>query len=297
MPDLIADAAAIVAALPPITLSTEIVSATTPASPPASSTPPTPVTPVVPVPPEASQYTHSLISDFTTQPLDTADWTVEVYNVSADKDQQSPWGRSAAASNVVSTPSGLELWVRSQLVDGGTKVSTSEINSVRRDILYGTFRVGMTIPYVPGSCAAFFYYRDDASEIDLEFLSQDASAGKHPMYFVLHDVKGDQGPAPAPLTPSAEIRSPSFQAVNLATDLTSSVHEYRFDWAPEGISFYFDGVLLASYTDPAAIPSKPGMLAFNHWSNGNKYWTRGPPTQDSKFVITYVHAWFNTAAG
>ena len=50
---------------------------------------------------------------------------------------------------------GLRLTVRSRMVGG--MVPGAEIDSGRTDLLWGTFRAGMKLTDVPGTCAAFFW--------------------------------------------------------------------------------------------------------------------------------------------
>jgi hypothetical protein len=42
----------------------------------------------------------------------------------------------------------------------------------RSDFLYGTYRARMKTSNVPGTVAAFFFYRNNTSEIDMETLSK-----------------------------------------------------------------------------------------------------------------------------
>jgi hypothetical protein len=50
---------------------------------------------------------------------------------------------------------GLELVVRSELVDG--MVPVAELATRRLDLMWGTFRAGMRVSRVGGTCAAFFW--------------------------------------------------------------------------------------------------------------------------------------------
>lgn len=56
---------------------------------------------------------------------------------------------------------GLQLWVRGQQdflgPVGDQMVRSGEIDSLRRDMRYGSFRVGMKMSEVAGTCAAFFW--------------------------------------------------------------------------------------------------------------------------------------------
>jgi len=119
-------------------------------------------------------YTDAFESDFRSLKNITADtdWTIQQWNVSKEL-SKGPYGRVYKTRNVVSNPvldakdgvwgfgrngttAGLELWVRSGLVED-EYISGAEIDTIRRDMLYGTFRVGMQATAVNGTCAAFFW--------------------------------------------------------------------------------------------------------------------------------------------
>ena len=44
-----------------------------------------------------------------------------------------------------------------------------------------------------------------------------------------------------------------------------------------------------------AIPSGPGRLILNHWSNGDPNWSGGPPQTDAVMTVSYVKAYFNSS--
>jgi beta-glucanase (GH16 family) len=69
-------------------------------------------------------------------------------------------------------------------------------------------------------------------------------------------------------------------------------HEYRFDWTPNRVAFYVDGVLLQEMTEN--IPTEGGGIFLNHWSNGDPSWSAGPPDRDTVMTISYMKAYFNS---
>lgn len=73
--------------------------------------------------------------------------------------------------------------------------------------------------------------------------------------------------------------------------LDEGYHDYRFDWMPDRVDFYIDGMPAHRYTED--IPSSPGHLMLSHWSNGNSGWSAGPPLQDAVMTVSYVKAYFN----
>jgi beta-glucanase (GH16 family) len=79
-----------------------------------------------------------------------------------------------------------------------------------------------------------------------------------------------------------------------AVDLPQGFHEYRFDWMPDRIDFYFDSVL--AWTTTENIPDTPGKLMLSHLSNGVPDWSGGPPVEDAVMTVMYVKAYYNTTS-
>lgn len=75
---------------------------------------------------------------------------------------------------------------------------------------------------------------------------------------------------------------------------SSHVTDLIIDWTPTSVSFYVDSNHLWTNTLPDFVPSSPGYLVLNHWSNGNSGWSRGPPKEDARVTVTYVKAYFNS---
>lgn len=93
------------------------------------------------------------------------DWARQEFNLTA-KSARGAFGEMFAVDNVhlVSSAddsrnanegdSGLHLTVQSSRVDD--MVPVAEIDSSRLDLWWGSFRAGIKVPDVPGTCAAFF---------------------------------------------------------------------------------------------------------------------------------------------
>jgi len=97
-------------------------------------------------------------------------WVSQQYNVTAAVGR-GKYGKEATLANVVPNPytnlasssgtslhggdAGLQLWVGSTLVDG--LVPMGEIASKRADMTYGSFRIGMKVTSISGTCGAFFW--------------------------------------------------------------------------------------------------------------------------------------------
>ncbi|KAI4213126.1 MAG: hypothetical protein LQ351_004280 [Letrouitia transgressa] len=157
-------------------------------------------------------------------------------------------------------------------------VPISEMVTKRTDMLYGSYRAAFKYTKVAGTCGGFFWYYNDTNEIDVELLSSRRGSGNtSPVWLVIH-------------SPS----SPPAQEPQVPFHPDDGYHEYRFDWTPEKVSYYADGQHLGDVT--TGLPTHPGRIHFNHWSNGDNGWTAGPPTADAVMSIAYVKAYFNTSS-
>lgn len=74
---------------------------------------------------------------------------------------------------------------------------------------------------------------------------------------------------------------------------SAGFHKYRFDRTPSRVSFYVDGTWQHDMVD--FLPTGPGHIVLNHWSNGDENWSRGPPEQDAVMTVSYVKAYFNSS--
>jgi beta-glucanase (GH16 family) len=123
----------------------------------------------------------------------------------------------------------------------------------------------------------------------MEFLSKDfhTTNRSYPVNLVLQSRD-------AALAGYDASKTGNFVKAYLPFDPTADFHEYRIDYLPGRVFFYADGVTLAEMDGPA-VPSSPGHLILQHWSNGNQYWSGGPPTEDASLTVRYVKAYFNSS--
>lgn len=108
-------------------------------------------------------FTDLIESDFTRvgDIADDTDWRRQAFNESSAR-ARGDFGEMFVVDNVVdvgggggSAGEGLQLLVRGQNVDD--MVPGAEIDSVRTDVFWGTFRASMKLTSVAGTCAAFFW--------------------------------------------------------------------------------------------------------------------------------------------
>lgn len=129
-------------------------------------------------------------------------------------------------------------------------------------------------------------YFNDTQEIDMEFLSGQFNESSNPVNLVLQSPQSLKNGFDAANTGTFDV-----QQLPFAPD--DGFHEYRFDWAPNSVSFYADGVLLR--TMDTDIPTSPGHITFSHWSNGDPLWSGGPPEEDAVLTVQYFKAYFNSS--
>jgi len=87
--------------------------------------------------------------------------------------------------------------------------------------------------------------------------------------------------------------TPDFDVHQLSFQPDEGFHEYRFDWSPDAVKFYADGMLLRTMTK--SIPTSPGHITLSHWSNGDPSWSAGPPTSDAVLTVQYLKGYFNSS--
>ncbi|KAF8474011.1 glycoside hydrolase family 16 protein [Kalaharituber pfeilii] len=249
-------------------------------------------------------FTDLLESDFTTLKNIKVDqdWVLQDWKVDKNA-SRGPYGRETKPENAVSNPAkdlnisdegvngrqaGLELYVR-KVQEGDEYVSVVEADSYRSDMMYGSFRAGLKTTGLNGTCGAFFWYLNDTQEIDMEFLSSQFNDTTSPVNLVLHSVLSLENGGDASGTPT-------FKVIQLPFEADKGVHEYRFDWQPDKVTFYADGKWIADMTDKRYIPSAPGKIVISHWSNGHPHWSAGPPEEDAIMLVQYVKAYFNTTS-
>ncbi|GIZ46952.1 hypothetical protein CKM354_001005400 [Cercospora kikuchii] len=248
-------------------------------------------------------------------------WIPQAYNVTPGN-ANGPFGKASRVENVVANPMrggrdvwdgegidgedpGLGSWTRSTLISsssdedddededegggGGSMIPMSEIVSSRTDILYGSFRIALKATNINGTCGAFFFYFNDSTEIDMEFLSRQTvpttSNNNSSINLVI------QSPDSAR---KGYASGPDFILKSLSFDPTIGYNEFRFDWFPSHVDFFANSVLL--HRMEGNVPKgQPGALHVSHWSNGNEGWSGGPPERDAVLRVGYVKGYFNVS--
>lgn len=171
-------------------------------------------------------------------------------------------------------------------------VNGAQLQTVRQDIQYGTFRVFMRspAPYAGGSALTMRLQYNDTSSAELDLLNMDDSSddacmqtsisGQDPEtswglnYTVMEDAKHNIGPW--------------------------DFWQWRMDWSPETISWYVGentGVwkVRTVPTSNASLVDVPVSFYLKHWSNGDANFMQGPPQNDSTASVGWVRLFFNSS--
>lgn len=118
-------------------------------------------------------FTEAMETDFTRlQSITSAkDWQRLEFNVSAETGR-GEYSKIFTPNNIAVGPNladkgssewydGVELSVSAAIVNGG--VLAAEMDTMRQDLLWGSFRAGMKLTAVKGTCSAFFWVRHDVA--------------------------------------------------------------------------------------------------------------------------------------
>ncbi|PBP25295.1 glycoside hydrolase, family 16 [Diplocarpon rosae] len=229
------------------------------------------------------------------------DWSLQNYSVSAQADR-GPFGMRFLLEDVELNripdltnwtgpgenggDPGLQLSVQAGVSQDGF-TSCAQMNSVRDDMLWGSYRALLKLPLVSGTCSAFFWYFNDSQEIDMEILS--SQFYKNNNTFLINLVH--QSPQSA--SQGFSVIGKDYEVADLPFDPTSGFHEYRIDYLPDQIIFYGDGQVIGFMN--STVSPQPGHLILTHWSNGDKGWSGGPPVEEAVLSVAYVKAYFNSS--
>ncbi|KAK6524693.1 hypothetical protein TWF281_011594 [Arthrobotrys megalospora] len=209
----------------------------------------------------------------------------------------SDYQQTSTPKNIAYSPSNLKYNSNSKalelIVSGGlptrSSIPSAEISTMMDRILYGSFRFNVKVSSVAGACSGLFFYKDDNHEIDIEILTS---------HIRNSTTQRDGVPKPGvqltvqPLTKNQVLTNYKVVPFDGKFDPTKGYHEYRFDWLKTGVKYSVDGSSYGTYT--RFIPKTAGQIIINNWSNGNPYWSAGPPLQNSILSVRSVDIYFNT---
>ncbi|MEL6679082.1 MAG: family 16 glycosylhydrolase, partial [Pseudomonadota bacterium] len=171
-------------------------------------------------------------------------------------------------SNVIVNPGTVELELNSDNARGknytGAEIKTNQ------EYHYGLYEVTMTPTGLDGALSSFFVYTgppfgDPVSEIDIEFLG----SSNRKVLLTLHTPEGSDG-----------------ELIDLGFDAAAGEHTYAFDWGPDSVRWYVDGVLVREVVDAdIGIPSEPGQIHMSIWTGANSF--TGTPSGNFSTTAEY----------
>ncbi|KAI9311935.1 concanavalin A-like lectin/glucanase domain-containing protein [Dichotomocladium elegans] len=225
-----------------------------------------------------SEVWHSDYSTYKASLQQDKNYIVMDYTVRAKYENTLDRVFSPANVQLNSDWGGVELVVRKQ---ADNRFTSASFGTRRDDLLYGTFRSSLKTSAIPGTVAAFFFFRNNTCEIDMELLSQ------------------IQNPWRTYFSVQPQLYNPDGTASNITNDKhvlsfnpTTDFHEYRFDWVPDAITFYLDSEEANQFTQ--SIPNAPGRLLLNHWTDGNPHFS-GIPKETAVLQVANMTAFFNSS--
>ncbi|KIW02351.1 uncharacterized protein PV09_06173 [Verruconis gallopava] len=189
-----------------------------------------------------------------------------------------PYNRAFSPEQVHLSQDGLALTV-SPLNAGN--VPCAQVTTKNESFFYGAYHVQTRVGNVPGAVSAFFTYKNDTSEVDIEYLS----AWTDPT--LLYTVK------PQLYSASGNPLSGTYQKEqwNGTGAFSKNFHTWSFVWLPGIVHYGLDGEYSRVIT--TNVPQDPGSVSISHWSDGNPNYSMGPPTSDSTDVISLFWAVYN----
>ena len=155
--------------------------------------------------------------------------------------------------------------------------------------LYGTYEARMQVPNAPSSITGFFLYGGDGiAEIDIEIYNErvlDPATGtyKGKVMFTTYSKNADGTPNLNP-THTTNGEPGNEPIVELPFDPTSGLHNYRFDYYPNSLRFYADGVLLKEWT--TGLPTTKIQLFLNSWYP--RWMSQTPPATDGTLNVDWI---------
>jgi endo-1,3-1,4-beta-glycanase ExoK len=160
---------------------------------------------------------------------------------------ENDWRRSQLSA----TPEGLRITLAA-LPKGSEKPFTSGEIRTTQKFRYGYFEVSMRVPKDPGLVAGVFTYaeRKDGvvpNEIDIEILGRRT----HLLELTYHqNSKATSSKAALPF------------------DAADGFHSYAFDWRPDAVRWYADGVMIHEETGPGVRKlTRPQSFYLNFWAS------------------------------
>jgi beta-glucanase (GH16 family) len=230
--------------------------------------------------PTQTTFTSLLVIDFTTITQKQLDDLFVTATFEVDQ-SDAPYVRSFSADQVALSDAGLGLTVSPP---DGRSVPCAGIFTKETSFLHGSYRARFLAGGASGTVTAFYNYKNDTSEVDIEYLS----AWETPT--LLYTVKPQKYLANGNPDNSTYQRHPW---TDTPASFDRDFQEWSFVWLPDVVHYGLNG----DYSDSLVtnVPQAPGRIALNHWSNGDPRYSIGPPTENSTHTVSFLQAVYNDA--
>ncbi|PRP89209.1 hypothetical protein PROFUN_01929 [Planoprotostelium fungivorum] len=183
----------------------------------------------------------------------------------------------------------LELAVPGGKLDGET-ISTSQIRFVGSEfIVSGVFEIVAQTSAVPGTCQAIFTQANPGfpaqkDEQDIEMLTGHYTEASD-------NIKAGLQLTSWNAFPTGEHDRQQNQVVDYGFDPTADFNVFRIEWDRNTTTYTYGE---SSVTFEKYSSQNPSKFVVNNWSNAGKFWTEGPPKEDSIMRIRSYKAYYNT---
>ena len=238
-------------------------------------------------------YTDSAIVYFNeTNLLSGEVFVPEAYENKYEKGWNSRYTQGSARSNVdigmddaAALNTSLRLYVDPS--DHHHHVMGGSVQTVRKDIFYGSFRALMRSPRstITGSALSMTLHHNDSQTINLDIMTPDDTEKAWVGLFMRNEF------------PDRDLGA-NFSALSNTSNIDPWHYtEYRIDWSEKKVDYYIGGILFRSVKKDSKLnyPETPSPLRFKHWSVGNWFTMQGPPENRSEANVGWVRSFFNSS--
>lgn len=167
-------------------------------------------------------------------------------------------------------------------------VNGAQLQTVRQDIQYGTFRVYMRSPqpWAGGSALTMRLEYNETCSAELDLLNMDDSTNDACM----QTSTRNQDPVTSWGLNYTKLEEPEYNVGPW------NFHEWRMDWNKETFDWYVGTNKTRSVpTTNASLVDLPAAFYLKHWSTGDASFMQGPPTNDTAAAVSWVRLFFNTS--
>lgn len=248
-------------------------------------------------------FTDSLIVYFNETNSLPADLVAENFAQKYEKDWNAINRHGADPSNVRFNESeSLQLFIQPPTKDH--LVNGASVRTARRDIHHGSFRTLIKSPRsnMRGSAMSMMWKYNETEVTELSVMNSDDSAEAWIGTFVSNEFT--ERHLGVNYTHLQNQTAANRNYTTLEGGLSNgSVNpwdytEYRIDWTKDYINFYIGGNMTRQilHKKNKGMPSVPSALYFKHWSTGNRFSMKGPPSRESVANIKWTRMFFNSSS-